>query len=105
MLPHFRGITEALRQARKSRGLSQEELSKQLGIGQGTLSRAETSLDVRFGTLQQIARALDLEPMLIPRRLVGVVDAVVGHGVGGADDPDDDEPYDEAYDEPGGQGR
>ncbi len=91
-----------LRQARKGRGLSQEELSKQLGIGQGTLSRAETTTDVQFGTLQQIARALDLEPMLVPRRLVPAVDAIVRHGtsaVAAAFDPDDDKPYDEAYDD------
>lgn len=101
MSPQFRGISESLRRARKARGLSQEALSKQLGIGQGTLSRAETSADVQFGTLQQIARALDLEPMLVPRPLVGVVDAVLRNGLGGVAEPDDDEPYDEAYDEPG----
>jgi transcriptional regulator with XRE-family HTH domain len=102
MSHRFRGIGGALRQARKARGLSQEELSKQLGIGPATLSRAETSADVRLGTLQQIARALDLEPMLVPRRLVPAVDAVVRHD-GFSDrrpyDPDDDEPYDEAYDD------
>jgi len=101
---HFRDISAALRQARKARGVSQEELSKQLGIGHGTLSRAETSTDIRFATLQQIARALDLEPMLIPRRLVPAVDAVVRHGTSEAPfafDPDDGMPYDEAYDEPG----
>jgi transcriptional regulator with XRE-family HTH domain len=98
-----------LRHARKARGLSQDELSKQLGIGQGTLSRAETSTDVQFGTLQQIARALDLEPMLVPRRLVPAVDAIVRHGtsaMAAAFDPDDDKPYDEAYDdEPSGADR
>jgi transcriptional regulator with XRE-family HTH domain len=97
-----------LREARKARRLSQEELSKQLGIGQATLSRAETSSDVRLGTLQQIARALDLEPMLVPRRLVPAVDAFVRHG-GFSDrapyDPDGDEPYDEAYDDAPGAGR
>jgi transcriptional regulator with XRE-family HTH domain len=100
---HFRGIAEALRRARKSRGLSQAELSKQLGIGHATLSRAETSTDVQLGTLQQVARALDLEPMLVPRHLVSLVEAVVLHGMSGVSEPDDDEPYDEAYDEPNGQ--
>ncbi len=102
MSHHFQGVGAVLRQARKDRGLSQDELSKQLGIGQGTLSRAETSTDVQFGTLQQIARALDLEPMLVPRRLVPAVDAIVRHGtsaVAAAFDPDDDKPYDEAYDD------
>ncbi|MDQ6942263.1 MAG: helix-turn-helix transcriptional regulator [Candidatus Eremiobacteraeota bacterium] len=103
MSPQFRGVALELRRARKARGLSQEELSKQLGIGQGTLSRAETTTDIQFGTLQQIARALDLEPMLVPRRLVPVVDAVLQHGMSGVAEPDDDEAYDEAYDEPGGK--
>jgi transcriptional regulator with XRE-family HTH domain len=102
---HFRGITESLRRARKARGLSQAQLSKQLGIGQATLSRAETSADVQLGTLQQIARALDLEPMLVPRRLVPIVDTVLRHGMSGVSEPDDDEPYDEAYDEPAGPTR
>ena len=109
MSPHFQGVAEALRRARKAHGVSQEELSKQLGIGQGTLSRAETSTDIRFGTLLQIARALDLEPMLVPRRLVPAVDAVVRHGTSGAPvafEPDDEKPYDEAYDdEPRGEDR
>jgi HTH-type transcriptional regulator / antitoxin HipB len=104
----FRDVSAALRLARKARGVSQEELSKQLGIGHGTLSRAETTTDIRFATLQQIARALDLEPMLIPRRLVPAVEAVVRHGMSEAPfsfDPDDDAPYDEAYDEPGASRR
>jgi transcriptional regulator with XRE-family HTH domain len=91
-----------LRRARKARGISQVELSRQLGIGQGTLSRAETTTEVRFGTLQQIARALDLEPMLVPRRLVPAVNMVVSHGLSTAPfafHPDDEKPYDEAYDE------
>jgi hypothetical protein len=68
-------------------------------MGQGTLSRAETTSDVRFGTLLQIARALDLEVMLVPRRLVPAVDAVMRHGVERFDS-DDEKPYDEAYDAP-----
>jgi transcriptional regulator with XRE-family HTH domain len=96
---HFRGIGDSLREARRERRLSQAELSKQLGIGQGTLSRAETSSDVRLATLLQVARALDLEVMLIPRRLVPAVDAIVRHGAAPARH-DADEPYDEAYDAP-----
>lgn len=103
MSSHFRVIGEALRGARKARKLSQAELSKQLGIGQATLSRAETSSEIQLGTLQQIARALDLEPMLVPRRLVPVVDAIVRHGTSEAAESDDEGPYNEAYDEPAGE--
>jgi transcriptional regulator with XRE-family HTH domain len=105
----FRGIGGQIRAARRARGVSQVRLSKQLGLGQGTLSRAETTSDVRLATLLQIARALDLEVMLVPRRLVlprrlvPAVDAIVRHGVAPALlDVDDDKPYDEAYDAPAG---
>lgn len=105
MLSRFRSISDGLRAARKARGLSQAQLSKQLGIGQATLSRAETSTDIQVGTLQQIARALDLEPMLVPRRLVPVIGAIIRHGASGIAEPHDDEPYDEGYDDPVGQPR
>lgn len=102
MAQQAQSIGNALRAARKTLRVSQHELSKQLGIGQGTLSRAETSTDVRFGTLAQIARALDLELVLVPRRLVPAIDAIVRHGsVSEPADPDRDEPYDEAYDTSG----
>ncbi|MEA2689471.1 MAG: hypothetical protein QOJ39_3158 [Candidatus Eremiobacteraeota bacterium] len=100
MLPHFQGIGSEIRRARKARGLSQEELSKQLGISQGTLSRAELSPDVRLATVLQLARALDQEIMLIPRRLVPAVDAIVRHGTVDGSSATTDEPYDESYDEP-----
>ena len=103
MANDFRGIGGQIRAARRARGVSQVRLSKQLGLGQGTLSRAETTSDVRLATLLQIARALDLEVMLVPRRLVPAVDAIVRHGVAPALlDVDDDKPYDEAYDAPAG---
>ena len=106
MATHFRGISDEIRAARRARGLSQADLSKQLGVGQGTLSRAETTSDVRFETIRQIARALDLEVMLVPRRLVPVVDAIVRHGAAPAPlDVEDEQPYDEAYDAPSGGSR
>lgn len=36
--------------------------------------------DPRFTTLLEIARSLSLELMLVPTELVGVVNALVGHG-------------------------
>ncbi|HTD35263.1 MAG TPA: helix-turn-helix transcriptional regulator, partial [Candidatus Elarobacter sp.] len=77
MRSHFRETGSVLRHARKARRISQEALSKQLGISPATLSRAEQGTQIQFGTLQQIARALDLEPVLVPRRLVPAVNAIV----------------------------
>ena len=103
MVTQFREISDAIRAARRARGLSQAQLSKQLGIGQGTLSRAETTSDIRFGTLLQIARALDLEVILVPRRLVPAVDAIVRHALSPERvEADDEKPYEEGYDEPSG---
>lgn len=58
-----------LKQARLRAGLSQIQLSGRLGITQGTISRAETGRDLRTTTLVEIARALDLDLLLVPRRL------------------------------------
>jgi HTH-type transcriptional regulator / antitoxin HipB len=102
----FQGVGAEIRHARKARGLSQAELSKQLGISQATLSRAELSTDVRLATVLQLARALDQELMLIPRRLVPAVDAIVRHGSVEGSFPSlaQDAPYDESYDELDGDG-
>jgi hypothetical protein len=45
---------------------------------QTTVSRAEGSGDIRLATLVEIARALDLEPTLIPRRWIPAFQALFG---------------------------
>ncbi|HEV3156749.1 MAG TPA: helix-turn-helix transcriptional regulator [Candidatus Baltobacteraceae bacterium] len=82
MLVGFSDIGGAIRQARLTRGLSQTELGKQLGFTQGTVSRAERGSDLRLGTLMELARALDLELLLAPRRLVPTIRAITGAGSG-----------------------
>jgi transcriptional regulator with XRE-family HTH domain len=78
MIVGFRCIAEALRRARRERWLSQRELGRQLGMTQGTLSRAESGGDVCVGTLLELSLALDLEVVLVPRRLVPTIEAIVG---------------------------
>jgi len=69
-----KALTDALRKARIAAGLSQRALSAKLGIPQSRLSRIENgAIDVRTSTLLELSRALGLEPMLIPRRLVPAV--------------------------------
>lgn len=86
MVQSTKAMTDALRQARIEAGLSQRALSARLGIPQSRLSRIETgAIDVRTSTLLDLSRALGLEPMLVPRRLVPAVarltaDAAPGHG-------------------------
>ncbi len=95
----FSEIGEAIRKARLGRRLSQLQLAQQLGLTQRTISHAESGRDLRLATLVEIARALDLEPLLVPRNLVPAINVIVGDG-GGLRQPaiysgDDDEVYSE----------
>lgn len=67
-------LLQTLRAQRHLQGLSQSELGALLKMPQSHIARIETgTADVRLSTLTQIARALDLEPMLIPKHLVPAV--------------------------------
>jgi len=67
-------LLETLRTQRHLHGLSQSELGALLKMPQSHIARIETgTADVRLSTLTQIARALDLEPMLIPKHLAPTV--------------------------------
>jgi HTH-type transcriptional regulator / antitoxin HipB len=66
-----------LKRAREGKGMSQRALANRIGIPQGHLSRIESgSVDLQTSTLIQIARALDLELVLIPRRVLPAVAAL-----------------------------
>jgi transcriptional regulator with XRE-family HTH domain len=72
-------IGELLRAARIERRLTQEELARMLGFDVTTVARAEKGRDeTRSGTLTEMARALNLELMLVPRYLVPAVRAMTG---------------------------
>jgi len=72
-------IGEALRAARIEGRLTQEELADMLGFDVTTVARAEKGRDeTRTGTLTEMARALNLEVMLVPRYLVPAVRAMTG---------------------------
>lgn len=63
-----------IRLQRHQRGISQSELGQLVKMPQSHIARIERGLtDVRLSTLTEIARALDLEPMLIPKHLVPAV--------------------------------
>ena len=64
-------IGKTLKQARTTKGLSQAALAKLAGVPQSHISKIETSgVDLRLSSLAEIARALDLELMLVPRKVV-----------------------------------
>lgn len=75
--PASSGLSNVLREARVVKGLSQKEVAARLGLHQRQISDLERSkVDTRLSTLQNVARALDLELVLIPRRLISTVEGL-----------------------------
>jgi len=67
-------ILEALRQTRKAKGISQKVLAAKVGVNAAHISRIETGrLNPTLATLTEIARALEMEIMLVPRKFIPAV--------------------------------
>lgn len=67
-------FVRTIRLQRNRKGISQAELGERLKMPQSQIARIEAGdRDVRLSTLTEIARALDLEPMLVPKRLIPAV--------------------------------
>lgn len=63
------GFRADLRKARRRRGLSQRALEARTGIRQGSISLIESGkVDPRISKVVQLARAVGLEVVLVPRR-------------------------------------
>jgi transcriptional regulator with XRE-family HTH domain len=76
-------IATTLAAARKARQTGQRVLGKKLGISQAQISRIERGLnDPQLSTVQNLAGALDLDLMLVPRALGPVVSALIAENVG-----------------------
>ena len=76
-------IQGQVRIARESKRLTQADLGSRIGQPQSAVSRIERGGDLRVSTLLEMARVLEMEPMLIPKHLVPAVQALVGHATGG----------------------
>lgn len=71
-------IADQLRSGRESKGLTQRELGELSGVPQGQISRIERgAVDLRLSSLVQLARALELELLLVPRAAETAVSAVI----------------------------
>lgn len=71
-------LLKSLRQARKRKGLSQRELSARSGVPQSHISKIESGgVDLRVSSLVALARVLDLELELVPRKTVPAVKSIV----------------------------
>lgn len=69
---------ETLKAARLAKRLSQRELSVRTGLTQAHISRIENAaVDIRLPNLIELARVLDLEMMLVPRRLAPAVRNII----------------------------
>jgi transcriptional regulator with XRE-family HTH domain len=75
MLKH---IGTDLQQARTARGLTQAELGTLVGLPQSHISKIERGeTDLQWTTLEQISNAVGLSPLLVPTKLVPVVESLV----------------------------
>jgi HTH-type transcriptional regulator / antitoxin HipB len=74
----YRTIAQTLRKSRMLHDLKQADVAKRLGMRQSQISTIERGLvSPRLSTVEDVARVLDLELMLVPRQLVAVVNALV----------------------------
>ncbi|SEM19744.1 Helix-turn-helix [Bosea lupini] len=71
-------VIAALKAARESGGLSQRDLSAKAGVPQSHISKIEGGgADIRLSSLIELARALELDLVLVPRHLVPAVEGVL----------------------------
>lgn len=71
-------ILEILREARIRKGLSQRELSARSGVPQSHISKIESgSVDLRMSSLIALARVLDLELLVAPKKSVPAIKSII----------------------------
>lgn len=71
-------IAKTLKEARENKGLSQRALSKKTGVPQSHISKIESgAVDLRLSSLIELARVLDMELALVPRKAVPAVQSIV----------------------------
>ena len=84
-------LIDTLKTAREARGLSQRDLSAKSRVPQSHISKIENgAVDLRTSSLVELARVLDLELVLVPRRAVPAVRSIVrglARGQRGSDGP------------------
>ena len=62
---------------RRRAGRTQTDIAASLGMAQAQVSRIEQGNDARISTIQDIASALGLEIMLVPKALSNTVRALI----------------------------
>ncbi len=72
-------IQDQLRQSREAKGFTQSDMGARIGQPQSAVSRIERGGDLRVSTLLEMARVLEMEPILVPKHLIPAVQALLGH--------------------------
>lgn len=71
-------IAASVREARIAKALTQKELGQRVGLPQSHISKIEKgTVDLKLSSLVEIARALDLEITLVPRKALPAVEGAV----------------------------
>ncbi|REG78207.1 helix-turn-helix domain-containing protein [Marinomonas pollencensis] len=76
-------ILESLREARVRKGFSQRELSARSGVPQSHISKIESGgVDLRMSSLIALARVLDLELFVAPKKSVPAIKSIIRNSQG-----------------------
>jgi transcriptional regulator with XRE-family HTH domain len=79
-------IIGQLRAERERQNLSQVQLGQRLGVPQSQITRIERGAsDIRLSTLLEVAHALGLEPVLVPKSLLPAVRHLLANQQGGVE--------------------
>lgn len=71
-------IAHQIKEAREAKDLSQRALSKKVGIPQSHISKIENgAVNLQLSSLIELARVLDLELMLIPKKAQTTTEAII----------------------------
>jgi transcriptional regulator with XRE-family HTH domain len=82
-------IGQSLQHARTARGLTQAELGALVALPQSHISKIERGeTNFQWTTLEQVANAVGLSPVLVPTGLVPVVESIMK----GREDKGEEEP-------------
>ncbi len=82
------GMAGQLKAARIAKGLSQRALAEKVGVPQSHISKIENGrVDLKLSSLIEFSRVLDLELMLIPRKLIPAVQSLTRDGSRDTDRP------------------
>jgi len=75
--PRF-SLTQQIRAARNTKGLTQEEVGAKMHCPQSYIARLESGqANMRLSSLIEMARLLDLELMLVPKQHVRMVESLI----------------------------